>query len=134
MSRENVEAFKRCADAFLRGDLDAALEDLDSEVEWRDALPMLLGGAATVYRGHAGVRDLQHELQEVIEFEVEFAEIRDLGDRTVATGLLRTRGRGSGIETETFYGMVCDWANGKATHIWTYVDADEAFDAAELST
>lgn len=130
MSRANVEAFRRCADAFQRGDLDAALEELDPRVEWHDALPMLLGGDTNVFRGHQGVRDLQSELREAIEFQVEFAEIRDLGDRIVATGRLRTRGRGSGIETESSYGMVCDWANGKATHIWTYVDADEALEAA----
>lgn len=134
MSRENVEAFRRCADAFLRGDVDAALEELDPEIEWHDALPMLLEGETTVYRGHVGVRDLQHELSKAIEYEVEFTEIRDLGDRIVATGRLRTRGRGSGIETESSYGMVCDWANAKATHVWTYVDADEALEAAGLST
>jgi ketosteroid isomerase-like protein len=133
VSRENVETFRRCADALQRGDLDAALRDLDPAVEWHDALPMLLGGETAVFRGHEGVRDLQHELWEAIEYEVEFAEIRDLGDRIVATGRLRTRGRGSGIETESSYGIVCDWANGKATRIWTYVDADEALAAAGLS-
>src|SRR3954449_9894031 len=101
MSRQDVEAFRRCADAFLRGDVDAALEELDPGVEWHDALPRLLGGETTVFTGHEGVRDLQRELREAIEYQVEFAEIRDLGDRIVATGRLRTRGRGSGIETES---------------------------------
>ena len=110
------------------------LNEFDPSVEWHDALPMLLGGETTVYRGLEGVRGLMHELWEALdETKVEYADVHDLGERIVATGRLRTRGRGSGIETESPYGVVADFASGKATHVWTYLDADEALEAAGLS-
>ena len=59
MSQENVEAFKRWIDAYNRQDVEAMVEEMDPEVEYHPVLPMLLGGEATVYRGHDGVRGFQ---------------------------------------------------------------------------
>ena len=42
MSRENVEIVRRAIDAFNDGDLDAALRDVDPEVEC-DSLSLRLG-------------------------------------------------------------------------------------------
>ena len=96
MSQENVEAFKRGVDADNRRDLEAMLEDFDPEVEWHSALLMSLGGEATVYRGHEGIRKLYRDLDEVLDkFHWEYAEIRDLGDRVVGIGRFRTRGKGA---------------------------------------
>ena len=134
MSQENIEAVKRVVDASNRRDVDAMLEELDAAVEWYDAAPMLLGGQGTVYRGHQGARDLLNELWDVLgEIQVEFAEIRDLGDRVVATGQIHTRGRGSGMELASSYASVSDFENGKAIRVRTYLDADEALEAAGLS-
>jgi ketosteroid isomerase-like protein len=132
MSQENVEAVKRATEASNRRDLEAVLEELDAAVEWHDAAPMMLGGKATVYRGHEGARDLLRELDDVLdEIHVEYTEIRDLDDRVVATGRIRTRGKGSGAETEAPYGIVFDFDNGKAIRIRTYVGGD-ALEAAGL--
>ena len=38
MSQENVEAFKRFADANNRRDVDALLKELDTDVEWHSAV------------------------------------------------------------------------------------------------
>jgi ketosteroid isomerase-like protein len=132
MSQKNVEAVKRATEASNRRDLEAVLEELDPVIEWYDAAPMMLGGKATVYRGHEGARDLNRDLTEVLdEIHIELSEIRDLGDRVVATGRLRTRGKGSGAETEAPYTIVCDFANGKAMRLQTYV-GDDALEAAGL--
>ncbi len=134
MSQENVEAFNRAVDAFDRQDFEAMLEELDAAVEWYDAVPMLLGGEATVYRGHEGVRNLWLDLDDAFEERgVEFPEIRNLGDRVLATGRLHARGKGSGAEVESPYAIVCDFENGKAIRIRTFLDADEALEAAGLS-
>ncbi len=133
MSQENVESVKRFGGANNRRDIEAMLAELDGAVEWYDAAPMLLGGAETVYRGHEGVRALLDDLWGAFdEIHVEFTEIRDLGDRIVATGQLRVRGSASGAELESSYGVVSDFENGKAIWIRTYVDADEALEAAGL--
>ena len=134
MSQENVEQTKRAADAYNRRDVEALLEELDPEVEWHSALSILLSGKATVYRGHAGVREWFRELDQVLdEIHVEYTDIRDLGDRVIAIGRIRTRGRGSGVVTESPIAVVSDTRNGKSVRVRSYLDPAEALEAAGLS-
>src|SRR5688572_3853794 len=101
MSEENVETFQRAAEAFKRGDIEAILGELDPEVEWHPGMAAFLGGELTVYRGHEGYRELLRDLDEAFaEVDAEFSEIRDLGDRLLAIGHIRTRGKASGAVTE----------------------------------
>jgi hypothetical protein len=85
-----VEALKRGIDAFNRRDLSALLKELDPNVEWHSALPVLLAGERTVYRGHEGVRDMIRESDEVSDYQVELSEIRDLGDQLARARRRRT--------------------------------------------
>ena len=134
MSQENVEAFKRGLDAGNRGDVEALLEELDPEIEWHSALHALLGGEQTVFRGHDGVRAMIGDLYEAFgEIHIEISEIRDLGDRLVAIGRTRARGKASGAETETPLAMLAEVKNGKTISIRAYLDPDEALEAAGLS-
>ena len=103
MSQPNVEAFKRAIEAFDCRDIAALLGELDPEVEWHPAMARLLGGDATVYRGHGGVRQWFRDMDETFaQINFEFSEIRDLGDRVLAIGRMRARGRESGAETSPF--------------------------------
>jgi ketosteroid isomerase-like protein len=87
-----------------------------------------------VYRGHGGVRDWFRELDEVVdEIHVEYTDIRDLGDRVIAIGRIRARGRGSGVVTESPLATVSDTRNGKSVRVRSYLDPDEALEAAGLS-
>jgi ketosteroid isomerase-like protein len=134
MPQENVDQAHRAADAYSRRDVDALLEELDPEVEWHSALSTVLSGEATVYRGHDGVREWFRELDDALgEIYVEYSDIRDLGDRVVAIGRIRTRGRESGVETESPLAAVSDLRNGKAVRVRTYLDPKEALEAAGLS-
>jgi ketosteroid isomerase-like protein len=134
MSEENVAAFKRVVEAANRRDTEAALEDLDPEVEWHPVIQVLLGGEATVYRGHRGVREVLREADEAFaETHYEFSEIRDLGDRIVALGRFRARGKGSAAEVESPLGYIVEFKNGKAVRLWSFLDPDEALKAAGLS-
>ena len=134
MSEENVETFKRAYEAGNRFDTDALLEDLDPNVEWHTALSSLLGGEATVYRGHEGVRELFGDFQEAFAgSQMEFAEIRDLGDRVIAIGHWRNRGRASGAEVESPLAYLVEFRNGKVVLVRTYLDPREALEAAGLS-
>jgi ketosteroid isomerase-like protein len=134
MSQENVDAFKRATEAANRRDFETALEELDPELEWHPSVQMFLGGESTVYRGHAGVRELFRDLEEVwAQFHYEFSEIRDVGDRIVATGRFRARGKGSAIEIESPLGYLVQFKDGKAIRIWSYLDPAEALEAAGLS-
>ena len=134
MSQRNVEAFKRGIEAYNRGDVEALLAELDPRVEWRPSLPVLLGGERTVYRGHDGIREMLLELDEVLpERRLDFSDIQEMNDRVVATGRLRTRGRGSGAVTESLFGWVADFKDGKAARIRTYLDPEEAREAAAVN-
>jgi uncharacterized protein len=133
MSQENMEVFKRGVEAYDLRDIDALLEDLDPDVEWQPVLQVLLGGEATVYRGHQGVRDWFRELDAAFaEFHVEIAEIRDLGDRLVASGRMRARGRASGVDIDSPLAYLIDFRDGKVWRIRTFLDQTEALEAVGL--
>ena len=134
MSEENVAAFNRATEAANRRDIEAALEEFDPELEWHASIQMFLGGEATVYRGHAGFRELLRDLDEAwAELRYKFGEIRDLGDRIVAIGRFRARGRTSGAEVESPLGYLVQFKDGKAVAIRSYLDPAEALEAAGLS-
>jgi ketosteroid isomerase-like protein len=129
MSQANGEAFKRVIEAYNRHDLGALLRELDTEIEWRPVLPVVLGGDSTVYRGHDGVRQLLRDLDEVLaERRMDFSEIREAGDHVVATGSLRIRGKSSGALSESPFGCVAELRNGKAIRIQTYLDPSDALE------
>jgi ketosteroid isomerase-like protein len=134
MSTENVEAFKRALEAGNRGDVETLLQELDPAVEWHSALHALLGGEQTVFRGHDGVREMLRDLNEAFdEIQIEMSEIRDLGDGLVAIGRTRTRGKASGVETETPLAFVTEVRNGKTISIQAYLDPRQALEAVGLS-
>src|SRR3954452_11116599 len=133
MSQENVESFKRFADANNRRDVEAMLAELDPEVEWQSAVLGSLGGEATLHRGHDGIREMLRDLYEAFsEFRVEFSDVWDLDDRVVAFGRWVTRGEGSGIETTPPLASVVDFRDGKAIRVRSYLDPKDAIEAAGL--
>ena len=134
MSQENVEAFKRGIEAFHRRDMETMLELHDPKVEWHPMIQVLLGGEMTVYRGHEGLREQLRDLDEAFsEIHFEISEIRDLGDRLLANGRLRARGKESGAEIQSPISFLVDFKHGKAIRAATYPDPKQALEAAGLS-
>jgi ketosteroid isomerase-like protein len=135
MSQENVESFKRVIEAINRGDVEAVLQELDPAIEWHMTVQEFIGGEAGVYRGHEGVREYFRDMDEAFtEVEVDYAELRDLGDRVLAIGSFRTRGRHSGAVIESPLATLAEAdADGKGTRVLTYLDPKEALEAAGLS-
>jgi ketosteroid isomerase-like protein len=134
MSEENVEAFRRGIDAYNRGEIEAVVQEHDPDVEWHPVLLQLLGGEATVYRGHEGIREMIRDAAEAftgLHFEV--LEIRDLGDRLLSECHLRGRGKASGAETETTFAFLVDFRNGKIVRVLSFLDRKDALEAAGLS-
>ena len=133
MSEENAELLRRAVEAYNRHDIEALVAELDPEVEWHPALPGLLVGAAAIYRGHDGIAEMFRDFYEVLdEIRFEYSEIHDLGDRVVAIGEIRVRGKASGAETRSPYANVADVSNGKGVRIRGYLDPEEALKAARL--
>ena len=133
MSQANVEIFERAFDAINRQDAEALVSELDPEVEWHGAILMAMGGDRTVYRGHEGVREWLRDLYETLsEFHADYPEIRDLGDRTVAIGVIHGRGAASEAEIESPHATVAEFKDGKGIRIQTYLDPKEALEDAGL--
>jgi len=134
MSQENVEVVQRVADAYNRHDVEAMLDELQPEIEWHPWLQVQLGGGATVYRGHhgvrAGIRDGEDAFSDV---RAELSEIRDLGQRVVAIGRLRGRGRESGAMTESSLAWIVEFRSGKVIRVREYLDPEEALETVGLS-
>ena len=134
MSQRNVETFKRGSDAANRRDAEDLLAVLDPEVEWHPAMAAVLEGEAKVYRGHEGVRAWLRDQEEAFaESRIDYSEIRALGERIVAIGRLRTRGKESGAELESPVGWVVEFKDGKVINAKAYLDPAEALEAAGLS-
>jgi ketosteroid isomerase-like protein len=76
------------------------------------------------------LRDLNEAFGEI---HIEISEIRDLGDGLVAIGRNRTRGKESGVETETPLALVTEVKNGKTISIRAFLDHKKALEAAGLS-
>jgi ketosteroid isomerase-like protein len=133
LSDENVKAFNRGVDAINRRDVDALLTVLDPDVEWREVFNEMLGGQATVYRGHEGIRKLLDDLYGTFgEIDCRYPDVRDLDKQVLGLGSLRARGGGSGAEIESPLASLTDFANGRAVRIRTFLDHSEALEAAGL--
>ena len=134
MSQENVEIVRRVSDAYNRRDVGAMLDELHPEIEWHPWLQLQLGGEATVYRGHQGVQRGIRELEEAFsEIQAEQSEIRDLGERVVAIGHHRGRGKESGAITESPLAWIVEFKSGKVIRVREYLDPKEALEAVGLS-
>jgi ketosteroid isomerase-like protein len=133
MSQQHVEAFQRAAEAINARDIDGLIAEVHPEVEWHPVMLASLAGSATVYRGHGGIRDWIRDVDEAFDgTHSEFPDVRDLGDSLVAFGTLRARGKGSGVEVESPIIYVADFKDGKAIRVRTYLDRQEAIEAAGL--
>ena len=124
----------RGLEAYNRRDVEALIAIAHPEIEWHPALMVKLGGGEAVYRGHAGVRELMAEVEDTLaELHVDLPEIRDLGERVLAVGRIRARGKTSGAVTEAPLGYLADFRDGMVIRIRTYLDHNEALEAAGLS-
>ena len=131
MSQENVEVVECLAPAFNRRDLTAFLDLLAPDVEWIPILGVLEGRA---YRGHEEVRRWIEDLAaDWAVFEVYYDELHDLGDRVLALGGWRGRGRASNVELgDQPATWLMDLEDGKVVRLQTFTDREEALKVAGL--
>jgi ketosteroid isomerase-like protein len=67
------------------------------------------------------------------DIQAQVDEIRDLGDRAVAFGEIRGRGRGSGLDARVPLAWVADFHQGRVSRLQSYENETEALKAAGLS-
>jgi ketosteroid isomerase-like protein len=87
-----------------------------------------------VCRGHEGVRDYVRDLDEAFTVRhLEISEYRDLGNRVIAIGHVRGRGRASGAEIDAPISFLAEFRDGRVIRMSDYLDAEKALKAAGLS-
>jgi ketosteroid isomerase-like protein len=136
MSQENVDAFLETTVAFDRfaaapaSAVPSFLRFMDPESQFEPQQAALEGH----YVGLDGVREWLADLAEHYENgHIQFADIRDLGDRILALGTLRFTGMGSGIKIEVPVAIVASFRDGLITRFTDYGDKDRALEAVGLS-
>jgi ketosteroid isomerase-like protein len=129
MSQENVEAFRRGADAISRGD---AL-DIPETVHPEAVFEPLRAGTEGPFVGHEGMRRFIEDTEEMFAiFRISYTDVRDLGDRVLAIGSIRMRGRESGVETDVPSAAIAEYRDGLLWRYKDYGDARSALRAAGL--
>ena len=125
MSQENVDLHRRVYAAFNARDIDALLALVDPNAEWKSM--MTVPGGAT-YRGHDGVRQWLADLEEVwgSDFRAELETVFDLGDQTLASVVLRGRGRQSGVNAAMSSAQVMKWRDRRCVYYRAYIDREDA--------
>jgi ketosteroid isomerase-like protein len=133
MSQENVEIVRRSWQAFADGGLDALMEHVDRDVNWR-AIEGALDDVGEMHGADAVRGYLQDWLDTFEGITTTPTEVIDAGDDLVVAALHVTgRARLSGIETELRYAVVYTVRDGKITRGREYADRDEALKAVGLA-
>jgi ketosteroid isomerase-like protein len=132
MSREKVEVVRAANDAFLRGDIETALNALDPQIEWHATVGGIDEGH--VYRGRNEVVQAFADYFEVWErIEMRADDYIDTGgDEVVVLHHEVAKGRDSGLVVETDTGTVNTVRNDKIVRVRSYMDRDQALRAAGL--
>jgi ketosteroid isomerase-like protein len=133
MSQENIKTLRDAAAAFDRGDVDAWLEYLADDIDYRaiegapdDPGPMHGKDAVRAYA--------QDWLDMFDEFRSEPVELIDAGeDRVIAVTKISGRAKLSGVETDLTYAALYTIRDGKVAWGREYWTKEQALEAAGLS-
>ena len=131
MSQENVDRFVEGIEAFNRGDLEAVVRGWDHEIRFEHRLADLQGTFVGIDAVNAWFADTAEAFDP--RPRIECSDVRDLGDRVLALGIVRATGRGSGAETELPFTVLATFRDGLVIRYVDYGDRDQALEAAGLS-
>jgi ketosteroid isomerase-like protein len=131
MCEENLARFRQATEAFNRGDMQAWLEFFDPDCVFEPQVAVVEGA----FTGHDGVRAFGQTIREIFDiFQVDFDEVRDLGDdRVLALGSAISVGKGSGIEQRAALAILVQFRNGQLVRFTDFGDQKQALEAAGLS-
>jgi ketosteroid isomerase-like protein len=122
---ELVQVIRGAYGAYSRGEVDAVLDLLHTDVEWHPPPSSL---EPHPLRG----RDAAREYLAPNFFESQMAEpleVLEEGDRILVVARVQARGRESGVEIDQTAFHLWTVADGRAVRFQAYVDRDEALSA-----
>jgi ketosteroid isomerase-like protein len=127
MSRESVEIVRAGLDAWNRRDWDAALAQIDPDVEWHlsGAVPDLPGS----YYGHQGVREFWRAWTGAwAQITADVERLIDLGDNVLVLAHFRAGSRDE-ITVDQPVAFLFTLRGGMVVRFKSYWDREEAFAA-----
>jgi len=131
MSRENAEMVRAWAQAFNRRDMDALADLASPSFELVPYLSSMI--ETTTYRGHDGLRKYFEDADSAWEaIEARLEEVREFGERFLATGELHAKGRASGLEVVLPLAWVGAIVGGKIAWVHTHETEAAALEAGGL--
>src|SRR5262249_22574932 len=107
-------------------------------LEWFDPAIELVGPLSSArgrpYRGQVGVERWVRDVDEQFaHWTFSPDEVREVGDKVIATGTLDARGRGSGVALQSSMASVHEFASDhRMTRMRVYLDLQEALKAVGL--
>src|SRR3989442_2598797 len=128
MSQQNIASMRAAVEAFNRRDVEGLTALLAKDVE---IVPIRAALEGTVYHGPDAVAEWYAAVDESWdELKVTIEEVRDGGERVLALGRIRGRGRESRAAIDVEAASVGRFRDGLITRLHNYTDRAEAGEAA----
>jgi ketosteroid isomerase-like protein len=122
---------RRALEALNRRDIDAALEDVDPDIE---LVFLIMQAEGRSYRGHEGLRQYMDDVLAVFpNWRAEPGKISEHGDVVVVQVRLTGRETRSGVEVDQTVWQVVRFREGRFVHVQSYESEAEALEAVGLS-
>jgi ketosteroid isomerase-like protein len=132
MSQEAIKTVREAAAAFNRGDLDAWLEYLADDIDYR-AVEGALDDRGPMHGKDAVRAYVEDWLGTFDNFRSEPVELIEAGeDKVIAVGRISGRAKLSGVETDLTFAALYTVRDGKIVRGREYWTRDEALQAAGL--
>ena len=132
VSDANLKLLRAAYEALERADIDALLDLLHPDVEFRNPDYAMEPG---IRHGHDGFRkamEAGYEVFDDVRYEIE--QIADGGDVVVVTGRFTGKGRAAGVPFEAPFAHLFEIHDDKASSVSWFQDPDEALRAAGLGS
>ena len=126
MSQNDVETLRRAWDAFTRGDVAAAADALDPDVQWYAAGEP--DGEGSCHDREEATAFIRRALADGLT--AELLEVRDAGDRLVA--VIHTHAPPDWERSPEPHGEVVTIRDGKVTEMVVYLTVEDALAAAGI--
>ncbi len=130
MPSTNVRLARARWRAFLRGDLEAALDGVDPAVEGFDIPGLPEGGSYQGHRGFLAQIDNVYRQFEAIRWEP--AEFIDCGHQVVVVINFSARSRKTGTVAKMSFAQLDTYSDGRLVRIESFSHKEEALAVAEL--
>jgi ketosteroid isomerase-like protein len=132
MSRENVEAVRRCYELFERRDIEGVLGLVTDDFELR--LPDIYPEGPETYRGHGGLRRWVAMVQDTWgEWRFDPERLIDADEHVVALVRIVAEGGASGVPVDREVAHVWSFRGEKASTASVHLDRTQALEAVGLS-